>query len=68
MQCPLGLFFNKTFLKMFKKHFEQTEGQPVQILGRKVEKFLADNEIKSLYVRTASHFGSTQFVQFKKVS
>lgn len=52
---------------MFKKHVEQTEDQPVQILGREVERFLTDNEIKSLYVRTAAHFGSTQFVEFKKV-
>ena len=53
---------------MFKNKVEQTEDQPVQILGREVERFLTENEIKSLYVRTASHFGSTQFVQFKKVS
>lgn len=64
---PFGAIFNKTFLKMFKKHIEQTEDQPVQILGREVERFLTDNEIKSLYVRTAAHFGSTQFVAFKKV-
>ena len=52
---------------MFKRQFEQTEDQPVQVFGREVEKFLTENEIKSLYVRTAAHFGSTQFVQFKKV-
>lgn len=50
---------------MLEKHIEQTEDQPVQILGREVERFMVDNEIKSLYVRTAAHFGNTQFVGFK---
>lgn len=53
---------------MFKKQVGQTKDQPVQILGREVEALLKELELKSLYVRTASRFGSTQFVKFKKVS
>lgn len=40
----------------------------VQKLGRMVNDFIIENEMKSVYVRTASHFGSTQFVAFKKAS
>lgn len=50
---------------MFNKIIERTGDQPSQILGREVEKFLTDNEIKSLYVRAASHFGNSRFVRFK---
>lgn len=53
---------------MFKKQVEQAKDSPVRTLGQEVEKFLSQYEIKSLYIRTAAHFGSTQFVQFKKVS
>lgn len=52
---------------MFKKTIEQPGELPSQILGREVEKFLTDNGIKSLYVRTASHFGSSRFVRLKSV-
>lgn len=53
---------------MFKNKVELTQEQPSQVLGREVEKFLTQHEIKSLHVRSASHFGSTQFVQFKKAN
>ena len=59
---------NKTFLIMFKKKNEQPEDLSIKILGQEVERFLTQHEIKSLYIRTATHFGSTQFVRFKKVS
>ena len=53
---------------MFKKQSEQTGNLPSQIVGREVDALLNELELKSLYVRTASRFGSTQIVQFKKVS
>lgn len=53
---------------MFRKKNEQPEDQSIKILGQEVERFLTQHEIKSLYIRTATHFGSTQFVKFKKVS
>lgn len=53
---------------MVQKTSTQPEENPVGILGKAVRDFMAHHEIKSLYVRAASHLGSTQFVEFKKAN
>lgn len=53
---------------MVTKSTVSPEDNPVGILGKAVRDFMAHHEIKSLYVRAASHLGSTQFVEFKKAN
>lgn len=53
---------------MVQKTTTPPKDNPVGILGKAVRDFMAHHEIKSLYVRAASHLGSTQFVEFKKAN
>lgn len=45
-----------------------TDEHCVETLGRAVRDFMTEHEMKSLYVRSASRFGSSQFVAFKKAN
>lgn len=54
---------NKTIKKI-----EDQDKNPLRIVGLAVKDFMEHYNLKSCYVRAASHIGSSRFVFFKKAS
>lgn len=47
---------------------KEAQQRDVRLLGMEVRKFMEEHGMKAQYVRMASHFGSSKFSDFKKVS
>lgn len=50
------------------KKIEDQDKNPLMIIGLAVKEFMERSNLKSGYVRSACHMGSSRFVFFKKAS